>query len=314
MDKRQKDALIGVAEGRVTFDPLMAQYTTFRVGGPADALYEAQGLEDLKRVIRFLAREAIPYLILGYGSNLLVLDGGIEGVAILLKGELALVEETKTPSEDDRAIFAGAGLSIAELLGYCRKSGLTGLEFLAGIPGTVGGAIVMNAGAFRMEIEAKVREIQIVNREGQTLERDRSMLRFSYRKLELEKGSVVTGALLTIEQASKSLVAERLSDCLKKRKSYQGLKAPSAGSVFRNPPCDYAGRLIETVGLKGKKIGGAMISPRHANIIVNVGSAKAEDILALMGLAREKVREQTGIDLLPEIHVVGHQAMKKCNV
>lgn len=305
MDKRQKDALIDLAEGRVTFDPLMAQYTTFRVGGPVDALYEAQGVEDLKRLISFLGREAIPYLILGYGSNLLVRDGGIEGVAILLKGELALVGAVKTPSEDDRAIFAGAGLSIAELLAYCRNSGLTGLEFLAGIPGTVGGAIVMNAGAFGMEIGAKVREIQLVNRWAETLGRDRSMLRFSYRKLDLEKGSVVTGALLAVDQATKSLVGERLSDCLKKRKKYQGLKSPSAGSVFRNPPGDYAGRLIETVGLKGKRIGGAMISPHHANIILNVGSAKAEHILALMGLARKKVREQTGIDLFPEIHVVG---------
>jgi UDP-N-acetylmuramate dehydrogenase len=281
----------------------MDGYTTFRVGGQAEALYEAVDLEVLKRVLAYLDKEHIPYLVVGRGSNILVKDNGLEGLVILLGGSLARVEEKET---DDISVLAGAGLHLVELLSYCRSSGLGGLEFLSGIPGTVGGAVAMNAGAFGEEIASRVKEIHVVNTRGDLIIRDRSSeLEFSYRKLNMEKGSVIVRVLFRLTSEAEGTVAKRISDYLKRKKESQPLEYPSAGSVFKNPPDDYAGRLIEKAGLKGKKIGGAMISEKHANFIVNTGGAKAKDILDLMYLAQETVKKETGIQLEPEIRVVG---------
>lgn len=302
MDKRQKKELIGLAGDGIRFDCPMSQYTTFRVGGHAEALYDAKDMEDLRRVVAFLNREHIPYLPVGRGSNLLVKDNGLEGLVILLQGSLAGIEKDGT---DDLTVVAGGGLPLADLLIYCRGSGLGGAEFLAGIPGTVGGAVTMNAGAFGKEIGALVQGIHVITPEGDFVARDRSHLRFSYRELKTEKGAIIVFVRLKLKRDTEELVASRIADCLKRRKKNQPLNYPSAGSVFKNPPDDHAGRLIEKAGLKGKRIGGAMISEKHANFIVNTGGAEAKDILALLYLAREKVREETGIELQPEIQVVG---------
>lgn len=302
MNKRQKEELIRLAGKQVQFDCPMAPYTTFRVGGKVDVLYEAKDPDNLRRIISYVNKEHIPYLIVGKGSNLLVKDKGIEGLAILLRGSLATIEQDKT---DDLTILAGAGLTISGLLRYCRESGFGGLEFLAGIPGTVGGAVAMNAGAFGKEIGAFVLNIHMITQGGDVVIKDSSQLKFSYRQLEIERGGVIIRVSLALDQESGEIVAERIAGCLKKRKENQPLAYPSAGSVFRNPQNDYAGRLVEKVGLKGKRIGGAMISDKHANFIVNTGDAKAEDILALLCLAREKVRDETGVELVPEIQVVG---------
>jgi UDP-N-acetylmuramate dehydrogenase len=302
MDKRQKDELLGLTGNRVRFDCPMDQYTTFRVGGKAEALYETNDIEDLRQVITYLWEEGIPYMAVGRGSNLLVKDEGIEGLVIRFCGSLAEVEQEQA---DDLTILAGAGLPIADLLTYCRKSGLGGLEFLAGIPGTIGGAVVMNAGAFGKEIGDRVLAIHMITRQGDLVVKDRSEILFSYRKLRIERGNVVIQVCLQLEVEPEEIVAGRIGDNLKRRKETQPLEYPSAGSIFMNPPNDYAARLIEKVGLKGEKIGGAMISEKHANFIVNTGGAKASDVLALMHLAQEKVKEQTGIELQPEIQVVG---------
>ena len=303
MDKRQKEELTRLAGQAIQFNCSMAGYTTFRVGGQAEALYEAVDLEVLKRVLAYLDKEHIPYLVVGRGSNILVKDNGLEGLVILLGGSLARVEEKET---DDISVLAGAGLHLVELLSYCRSSGLGGLEFLSGIPGTVGGAVVMNAGAFGEEIASGVKEIHVVNTRGDLIVKDRSSeLEFSYRKLNMEKGSVIVRVLFRLTSEAEGTVAKRISDYLKRKKESQPLEYPSAGSVFKNPPDDYAGRLIEKAGLKGKKIGGAMISEKHGNFIVNTGGAKAKDILDLMYLAQETVKKETGIQLEPEIRVVG---------
>lgn len=303
MDRRQKEELTRLAGQAIRFNCSMAGYTTFRVGGQAEALYEAVDLEILERVLAYLDKEHIPYLVVGRGSNILVKDNGLEGLVILLGGSLARVEEKET---DDISVLAGAGLHLVELLSYCRSSGLGGLEFLSGIPGTVGGAVVMNAGAFGEEIASRVKEIHVVNTRGDLIVKDRSSeLEFSYRKLNMEKGSVIVRVLFRLTSEAEGTVAKRISDYLKRKKESQPLEYPSAGSVFKNPPDDYAGRLIEKAGLKGKKIGGAMISEKHANFIVNTGGAKAKDILDLMYLAQETVKKETGIQLEPEIRVVG---------
>ncbi|MBW2117662.1 MAG: UDP-N-acetylmuramate dehydrogenase [Deltaproteobacteria bacterium] len=317
MDKKQKKELTNLAGEDVRFDFPMAQYTTFGTGGPVEALYEARSLKVLRQVIAYLNEEHIPYLVVGRGSNILVKDGGLEGVAILLRGSLAFIEKEKTglsaadAQAGDLSILTGAGLSIADLLTYCRDSQLGGMEFLAGIPGTIGGAIAMNAGAFEKEIGARVEEIHVITAQGDVVVRAGSQLRFSYRALEIEKGNLITLARLRLTREAEGVVAARIADYLKRRKESQPLEFPSAGSVFKNPPDDYAGRLIENSGLKGERIGGAMISEKHANFIVNTGGARAKDVLALLCMARDIVKRKTGIELEPEIRVVGHSNNEK---
>jgi len=311
MNKRQKEELGRLGVNGIQFDCSMAQYTTFHVGGPAASLYEAKDVDDLRRVVVFLNKEEIPYLVVGGGSNLLVKDEGIEGVVILLRGPLADMAQEKTDlsvsnsGEYNRTIRAGAGLPIADLLVHCRDSGYGGLEFLAGIPGTVGGAVAMNAGAFGKEISDRVKEISIITAGGQIVARSRSQLKFSYRALHIEKKSVIIGACLKVDPEDANTVSKKISGYLKRRKENQPIGYPSAGSVFKNPPNDYAGRIIEHVGLKGKKIGGAMISEKHANYIVNTGDATAKDILELLSLTQETVKKENGIKLEPEIKIVG---------
>ncbi|MCJ7686129.1 MAG: UDP-N-acetylmuramate dehydrogenase [Desulfobacteraceae bacterium] len=302
MDERQKAELLRIAGRQVGFDFPMSQHTTFRVGGNAEAVYEASDPEGLCRVVSFLVNEGIPYLVAGRGSNLLVRDGGIGGVVILLAGAFADIQFEGSDYSD---ILAGAGLSIVDLLIWCREEGVSGLEFLAGIPGSVGGAVAMNAGAFGKEIGSRVREIRLVSQRGQLTARDRSRLRFSYRDLNLETGAVITNVLFRLDRDPPETVSARIAGCLKRRKETQPLEYPSAGSIFKNPLNDYAGRLIEQAGLKGKRIGGAMISNRHANFIVNKDGATATDILTLINLARDEVRRTAGVQLELEVQIVG---------
>jgi UDP-N-acetylmuramate dehydrogenase len=303
MDKRQKEDLIRLSGDKVVFNCPMAQYTTMGVGGESEALYKADDLDDLRLLIAFLNSENIPYLIIGRGSNLLIRDNGLEGVTIMLKGSLAGIERKDV---DDLTLLAGAGLSLADLITFCRNSGLGGLECFAGIPGTVGGAVIMNAGAFGNEFGSRVQTLEIITREGDLIRKDRAQLMFSYRRLEIEEGQVVVRARIMLEMESTEVVAGRIVEYLKKRNIGQPIGYPSAGSVFKNPPNQYAGRLIEQAGLKGMRIGGAMISEKHANFIVNTGNATARDILELIYLAQSKVKEQTGIELAPEIKIVGN--------
>jgi len=280
----------------------MSQHTTFRVGGRVEAIYFTQALNNLKRMVSYLSGEGIPYLVVGRGSNLLVKDGGLQGVVIILQGELATIEHNE---KNNRIIAAGGGLNIGELLSHCKLKGLGGLEFLAGIPGTIGGAVAMNAGAFGKDMGSITKDIEMVTRQGDLVVMDKSQINFSYRTASIPRGAVIVKARFELNEEDPDTVAERIADYMSKRRSKQPLEYPSGGSIFKNPPNDYAGRLIENAGLKGRRIGKALISPKHANFIVNTGGARAEDILALMDLAREKVREETGIELEPEIKVVG---------
>lgn len=302
MDPRQRAEILGIASGRVEWKAPMARRTTFRVGGNAEALCEIHELGGLSRMVSYLNQEGIPYLVVGRGSNLLVQDGGIRGVVIRLSGNLGRMDR-ETPNGSK--IMAGAGLSIVDLLIACRRQGLSGLEFLAGIPGTVGGAVAMNAGAFGEEIGSYVQELRMVDSKGNIHVVDRSRLTFLYRRLELETGTVIAQAAFGLNPDSETRIAEKISGYLKRRKASQPLEYPSAGSVFRNPPDDYAGRLIEQTGLKGRSIGGAVVSERHANFIVNKGGASASDILALIDEVRERVRQTTGVAMKLEIRVVG---------
>lgn len=302
MDDGEKRALLELTEGRIRFDCAMAPLTTFKVGGPAEALLEASDVEDLRRVVAFLHDRSIPILVVGRGSNLLVRDRGVPGVVIILKGPLASIHTAMDPG---LSLKAGAGLALSRLLVHCRRKGLGGLEFLAGIPGTVGGAVAMNAGSQGEDIGSRVEAVEGMDGKGTVTQRGHDQLRFSYRSLDLEEPWIIVWVHLRLDPSTPTQVARRLSGFLRSRKATQPLRFPSAGSVFKNPPGDYAGRIIDQAGLKGRRIGGAEISTQHANFIVNRGGARAEDILALMEWARREVRTKTGVDLEPEIRVVG---------
>lgn len=309
MNEAQKRELSRLCGGRIRFDVPMSEHTTFRAGGRAEALYEAHEAEELRKALQFLKRESIPYLVCGGGSNLLVRDGGLEGAAIRLTG--ALADLARDDGQAPNVLLAGGGLSLARLLAFCRREGLGGLEFLAGIPGTVGGAVAMNAGAFGKETSEAVEAASILSPSGETALKTREELAFSYRRLEMQAGSVILQTRFSLEREAPETVSKRIAQNLERRKARQPLGRPSAGSVFKNPPGEFAGRLIERAGLKGETRGGAMISQEHANFIVNRGGAAAEDILALVRLAQERVRQETGLELELEIRVVGKASDEK---
>jgi UDP-N-acetylmuramate dehydrogenase len=303
VDQGDREWLKRMGGDRVRFGVPMSGWTTFRVGGPAEAFYEPIQMDELRELVLGLGRRDIPYFVLGRGSNLLVLDQGIDGVVVVLAGSFKEIRHDQT--EEGPVIHSGAGASLGALLSYCRRNGLSGLEFAAGIPGSVGGGLVMNAGAFGGEMGERVLGLTVLTPRGETMPLDRSQLVFSYRALSLEPGTVITHARFRVETASPDMVTDRVAANLKERKRAQPVDDPSAGCVFRNPPNDYAGRLIELAGLKGSRIGGAMVSPRHANYIVNVGGATGADILALMDLVQRDVRRKHGVHLDPEIRVIG---------
>jgi UDP-N-acetylmuramate dehydrogenase len=280
----------------------MGPYTTLGVGGEAEALIETGEVEEIQRIVGFLHGEGIPWMPVGRGSNLLVTEEGLEGVVLHLTGSF-VGAVTEAPGRI--LLAADAGVGLAELTAYCRRHGLSGLEFLAGIPGTVGGAVAMNAGAWGRETGDTLMDIRAVERTGRVDSRSRSTLRFLYRRLDLEEGDVIVSARWSLAPDARNAVAARMAGYLKRRRKTQPLEFPSAGSVFKNPPGDFAGRLIEQAGLKGKRIGDAMISIKHANFIVNVGRARAGEVLELLRLARDRVAEISGIVLEPEIRVVG---------
>jgi UDP-N-acetylmuramate dehydrogenase len=302
MDERVKKELSAIVEGGIEFDCRMDKHTTLQVGGEAEALCFVKRLPELRELLLYLRAERIPAMVIGNGSNLLVRDDGFRGVIIHLGGDLAVIDRG---NRDKTMLFAGGGVPLVHLLHFCQQEGIGGLEFLAGIPGTVGGAIVMNAGAWGREMASVVEKIELISMEGNLIHKDRSALDFSYRHLSILPGSVIVRAGLRVGKDNPLKVSSMVAAYLKEKKATQPLEYPSAGSVFKNPPNDYAGRLIESAGLKGTRVGGAMISEKHANFIVNAGGAKAADILTLMALARERVREKTGIDLELEIIVVG---------
>lgn len=302
MDERQEQGLRELVGGRIRFNCPMGPYTTLGVGGEAEALIETGEVEEIQRIVSFLHGEGIPWMPVGRGSNLLVTEEGLEGVVLHLTGSF-VGAVTEAPGRI--LLAADAGVGLAELTAYCRRHGLSGLEFLAGIPGTVGGAVAMNAGAWGRETGDTLMDIRAVERTGRVDSRSRSTLRFLYRRLDLKEGDVIVSARWSLAPDARNAVAARMAGYLKRRRKTQPLEFPSAGSVFKNPPGDFAGRLIEQAGLKGKRIGDAMISIKHANFIVNVGRARAGEVLELLRLAKDRVAEISGIVLEPEIRVVG---------
>jgi UDP-N-acetylmuramate dehydrogenase len=275
----------------------MRRHTSWRVGGPADLYYEPASVAELQRILASLPRGA-PLLWLGLGSNLLVRDGGLRGAVIATGGlprELERLEENR--------VRAGAGLPCALLARQCVRWQLGPAAFFAGIPGSVGGALAMNAGAFGGETWTHVERVTTIDRAGKLHERARDEFTVGYRSVQGPPSEWFLSA--TFALANDATTTGGLKAMLARRNATQPLRLPSCGSVFRNPPGDHAGRLIERAGLKGARIGGAVVSDKHANFIVNDGDATAEDIERLIGRVRAEVEKASGVRLELEVRVVG---------
>jgi UDP-N-acetylmuramate dehydrogenase len=290
--------------GAIQFDVSSARLTSLRVGGLADALATPPHRAALSALLRICRRRRLPARVIGRGFNTIVRDEGVDGVLVSLAALKRLEERP------GKLLRVEAGVSHATLTRFCRERGLAGLEFGVGIPGTLGGWIAMNAGIGAREAKDVVREIEVMSPAGKRLRHfAREALRFRYRALAgLAEGSVVVSALLAVEIADRARVEAESERLLARRRETQPVDQPSCGSVFKNPRGHFAGQLIEAAGLKGEARGGAMISPLHANFIVNTGGASASDVLALIGHARALVRLKTGIALEPEVKIWGRSA------
>ncbi len=281
----------------------LARYTSIKIGGPADYFLEAEDHSALTQTLRLLDRYGSPFCLLGNGSNVLVSDLGVRGAVLRLGKGFKRLEWRE---EDEKGLVnVGAAYPVTQLVRESVRRGYSGLEFAEGIPGSVGGALVMNAGAYGSEMEKIVDHVDGVTAKGETLRFDRGEMFFSYRDSHLPAGAIVTQVGMRLERGKTSEMQARVRELTTRRKGSQPFGYPNSGSVFRNPPGDFAGRLIEAAGLKGKKIGKAQISERHANFIVNLGGAKAEEVKTLMEMAQAEVKKKFSSDLQPEVRLLG---------
>lgn len=295
----QRDLLAAVKgiRGEVRFNEPLRNFTSFRIGGPADALVMPADVEDLCLLVKQARTAKVPLFVIG-GTNLLVRDGGIRGIVVNLS-KLNAVKD-----EPDHVVYAEGGVGMPTLMKHAISRSLSGLEWAAGIPGTVAGCVVMNAGTRLGEMKDALKAVRLVDQHGQILDCPASAIRFNYRRALLPRG-IVAGTWLRLTPGSREKIETVVKEYLRHRKETQPLALPSAGCVFKNPPGDAAGRLIETVGLKGARVGDAQVSEKHANFVVNLGQAKADDVIALIKQVGRAVEEQAGVTLELELKIVG---------
>jgi UDP-N-acetylmuramate dehydrogenase len=295
---------------QVLFDEPMSRHTTFGIGGPADVLITVETDEQIKDLARWCSQRGQPMMILGAGSNLLVRDGGIRGLVLKLGKGFETIKQVRTASPNGSVeVQAGAGVLLRHLAKYALDRGLAGLDFGLGIPGTVGGGIRMNAGAWGSCMADTLSSISVLRQKGDIVTVNKANLRFSYRGVDLEERSIILRGHFHLKRADRETLRKDAVQMQKKRRSSQPLSLPSAGCIFRNPAGQMsAGELIDKAGLKGFRKGGAEISTKHGNFIVNQGHARAADVLALMGHAKEAVFKRFGVNLELEVVVVGEEA------
>ena len=282
---------------KAKYDESMANHTTFKIGGNAPLYIEVNKPSQLSQIVKLCKEENVEYFILGNGSNLLVSDKGVDYVVICLKGDFKNISLL-----DNNTLYCGAGASLASLCREAEKNGLSGLEFAWGIPGTVGGAAYMNAGAYGGEMKDVVYSVHHIDKDGNLGTIKSSDLNFSYRhSIYKENGYIIIGITVKLKLDNKNEIRNRMDDFMDRRKSKQPLEYPSAGSVFKRPEGNYAGTLIEQCGLKGKTIGGAQVSEKHAGFIINIGGATCNDVQQLIEHIQSTVKEKTGYILEREI-------------
>jgi UDP-N-acetylmuramate dehydrogenase len=287
-------------DGRVLVEAPLRHFTTWRVGGPADIMVIPHSAGDIKAALLFARENRLPVTVIGNGSNLLVLDGGIRGLVIKPGGGL------KSVSLQEETITAEGGVMLSALARTALKASLSGLEFAGGIPATLGGGIMMNAGAFGQDIGSLIQQVETIDAQGKEQKWLKEQIAFSYRSSSFQgQDLIILKAVLRMTPAAREDIAARMERNNKVRNKIQPLGSPTAGSVFRNPAGHYAGKLIEEAGLKGRRIGGAAVSPKHANFIINCGGATGRDILELIKTIQNRVFEEKGIKLVPEVLVMG---------
>ena len=299
-DTQVSDVLTAIRGELLQNEPLSG-YTSWRTGGPADYLYIPAGLEDLSQFLRTVP-DTMPVTWFGLGSNTLVRDGGLDGVVIVTQGVLNGLNQTATGE-----IRAEAGVSAAQLARYSARLGAGGLEFMAGIPGTVGGALAMNAGCYGGETWNCVKAVETINRRGEMKVRPASDFTIGYRHVNKYPDEWFVAGHFTMQSGDKEHSLSQIREMLERRNSSQPTGTANCGSVFRNPHGDYAGRLIEECGLKGRQHGGAKVSAKHANFIINENDATSSDIENLIFEVKAVVAEKTGIELVPEVCIVGRR-------
>ena len=287
-------------EDRVMEYEPMDLHTSFRCGGAAD-LYVAPGsLGELMNVLDLVRSKEIPHMVLGNGSNVLFTDGGYHGVVIRVGEGLDRVRI------EGQTIFAEPGVSLSKLSKMAAAEGLTGLEFACGIPGSLGGAVFMNAGAYDHEMKEVLLSVASINRLGMMKDRKAEDCGLGYRRsIYMDNGEVILGVKLFLKPGLRSEIEERMRDYTQRRNSKQPVHLPSAGSFFKRPEGHFAGKLIEDAGLKGLQVGGAQVSPMHAGFVVNNGGATASDVIDLMHIVQETVADKFGVFLEPEVRIVG---------
>ena len=296
--KTDLSAEISKIVSRLKINEPLKNHTTFRIGGPAAYFAETSTIEELQKLYRLSLNRKLPFIVLGGGSNVLFGDKGFDGIVAKLSGDFC---EHRFRNE---TLYAGAGARLAAIVGDCAEKGLSGMEGLSGVPGTVGGALVSNAGTSLGWIEDTVKSVEVLGSSGKVRRLARGKIKFFYRGSNLE-GKIVLGAVFHLKKALKNDIVDKTAGLMRRREETQPVGTWNAGSVFKNPPEDSAGRLIEACGLKGLKFGGAEISEKHANFIINKGNAKASDVKSLIAAVHQKVKEKFGIELELEIKLVG---------
>ncbi len=277
----------------------MNKHTTFRIGGNADCLLQIENAQQLSKVKNYLGKLEMPYFVLGNGSNLLVSDEGYRGVI------LAVAEKMSEVTVEGNTIIAQAGAPMSKIARVALENGLTGFEFASGIPGTIGGGVVMNAGAYDGELKQVVTYVKVVDAEGNVLELDNGDMEFGYRTSAIKHSDFTAVEVgICLQQGEKEAIKARMDELAAKRREKQPLEFPSAGSTFKRPEGHFAGALIMNADLRGFQIGGAQVSEKHCGFVINKGGATAADVEAVIAHVQEKVKEQFGVDLEPEVIVL----------
>ena len=302
-NERFRQSLRDMVAGKVLFDEPTKKHTSIGVGGVADALVFPQSRDELRKIISCLGDGDIPFIPVGNWTNMIVKDGGYRGVIISLQHLNRVIRSERNAGHV--LIDAEAGVSLAEIVRSSADESLTGIEFCAGIPGSVGGAVRMNAGAYGNEIKDIIETVNVMIVNGSISEFKRTALHFEYRNLDLPERAIIVSACFLLTKGVKEKIQERIREIIDIRKEKHPLEYRNAGSVFKNPKGLPAGQTIDAVGLKGTRIGGAQISEKHGNFIVNTGNATAKDILALIDTIQKKVWEERGIRLEPEVRIIG---------
>lgn len=289
-----------VPKERIFLNEPMKKHTTFQVGGNADCLILIEKEEEFVSLIRYLNQIEIPYLVLGNGSNLLVSDDGFRGVVLKTKGSFSEI------TVDGEQITAQAGVLLSQVAKAAYEQGLTGLEFAAGIPGTVGGAVVMNAGAYGGEMSQVVSQVQVIDKSGEILTMDNSSMEFGYRKSAIKNHPfVVMQVTFQLQKGDKEQIKAKMDELASARREKQPLEFPSAGSTFKRPEGYFAGKLIMDAGFRGYTLGGAQVSEKHCGFVINKGNATAQDISDLMKEVSDGVYEKFNVRLEPEVIKIG---------